>query len=326
MKSICSTCVQDIKRLLTNALFWVLTATLAVIVLVVNLALPKEMAPETMQELTYQAPAGLAFGTPAESEQALREAVQDGAAVGFVFAEEGVTIVHPGFSEKTLNIYQLELQYAMRGTMPAIVEVTNLDEAAKEIPFNLLFTPVFIAFEALMTGFILGGALMLAEKQDGTVRALRVSPFGAVNYVIAKTLLFSLIGTVYAALICLLTVGVSVNWALFLLLSFFGTAIFTMIGLAYTSPFHDMSGWFFSMVVLLSVNMLPVISYSNPAFTPFWMRLIPSYPILMAYRGAMFGGTVDFWPVALSIAYWCAVSFLLAVVFVQRKHLKGVKV
>ena len=75
---------------------------------------------------------------------------------------------------------------------------------------------------------------------------------------------------------------------MFLPLSFIGTAVFTMIGLAYTSPFRDMSGWFFSMIALLSINMLPVISYTSPAFTPFWMRLIPSYPMLMVYRAAMF--------------------------------------
>lgn len=325
MKSILSTCMQDFKRLLTNALFWVLTATLAVIVLVVNLALPKEMASETVQQLTYNAPADLAFGVPAESEAALREAVQEGAAIGFIFAKDSVTIVHPGYSEKTLQVYLLELEFAQSGAMPAIIDVSYLDEAAKEIPFNLRFTPIFIAFEALMTGFILGGALMLAEKQDGTVRALRVSPFGTAKYVLSKTLLFSLIGTLYASLICLLTVGVAINWGQFLLLSFFGTAIFTMIGLAYTSPFYDMSGWFFSMVVLLSVNMLPVMSYTSPAFTPFWMRLIPSYPILMAYRSAMFGGAADPWTIAISIAAWCVVSYLLALVFVRRKHLREVK-
>ena len=176
-----------------------------------------------------------------------------------------------------------------------------------------------------MVGFILGGALMLAEKQDGTVRALRVSPFGAAKYVLAKTLLFSLIGTVYASLICLMTVGVSIQWGLFLLLSFFGTAIFTMIGLAYTSPFRDMSGWFFSMVVLLSVNMLPVISYSSPSFTPLWMRLIPSYPILMAYRAAMFGGSIDLGYTIAAILIWGTVSYLLARIFVAKNHLKGAR-
>jgi len=319
VKSILSTCVQDSKRLLTNALFWVLTATLAVIVLVVDLALPKELASGGVATLTWNAPADAAFGTPAQSEEALREAVREGDSIGFVFGEDGLTIVHPGFSEKSLNIYVLEL---MRGGF-APVEVESLDAQAKEIPFNQRLTPIFICFEALMVGFILGGALMLAEKQDGTVRVLRVSPFSVLRYILAKTLLFSLIGTLYASLICLLTVGFSINWAIFLPLSFFGTAVFTMIGLAYTSPFRDMSGWFFSMVVLLSVNMLPVISYSSPAFTPFWMRLIPSYPILMAYRASMFGGSVDWGYTIAAICAWGAVSFALARIFVARKHLKG---
>ena len=319
MKSILSTCIQDSKRLLTNALFWVLTGTLAIIVLVVNLALPKELAQADFAVVTYHAPADVPFGKPVESEAALREAVLQGDTVGFLFGEAGLTIVHPGYSEKTLNVFLLELTH---GSF-APVQIETLNEQAKQIPFNLLFTPVFICFEALMVGFILGGALMLAEKQDGTVRALRVSPFSVSRYVIAKTLLFSLIGTLYASLIGLLTVGTSINWWIFLPLSFFGTAVFTMIGLAYTSPFRDMSGWFFSMVVLLSVNMLPVISYSSPAFTPFWMRLIPSYPILNAYRASMFGGSVDWGYTIAAISAWGAISFALARVFVARKHLKG---
>ena len=319
MKSILSTCAQDAKRLLTNALFWVLTGTLVIIVLVVNLALPKELSSGQVEAVTYNAPADVPFGTPAESEEALREQVRQGDAIGFVFGETGLTIVHPGYSEKSLNVYVLELMHVA----PAQVEIVSLDAQAEEIPFNLLFTPVFICFEALMVGFILGGALMLAEKQDGTVRALRVSPLSVPQYILAKTLLFSLIGTLYASLIALLTVGSSIHWGLFLALSFCGTALFTMIGLAYTSPFRDMSGWFFSMVVLLSVNMLPVISYSSPAFTPFWMRLIPSYPILTAYRAAMFGGSLDAGYTILAICAWGAISFLLAWVFVSRKHLKG---
>ena len=321
MNSILSTCVLDSKRLLTNALFWVLTATLLIIVLVVDLALPKETLSAELATLTWNAPETLSFGTPAQSEDALREAVGKGDAVGFVFDEEGLTVVHPGFSEKSLNIYLLEL---MNGELTP-VETVSLDAQAKEIPFNLRLTPIFICFEALMVGFILGGALMLAEKQDGTVRALRVAPFGAAKYILAKTLLFSLIGTVYASLICLLTVGASIHWGSFLLLSFFGTAVFTMIGLAYTSPFRDMSGWFFSMVVLLSVNMLPVISYSSPAFTPFWMRLIPSYPILMAYRAAMFGGSIDLGYTIVAIVVWGAVSYLFARIFVAKNHLKGAR-
>lgn len=319
MKSILSTCLQDAKRLLSNALFWVLTGTLVIIVLVVDLALPKESTSAEWTVLTFNAPADARFGTPAESEEALREAVRQGSAIGLVFQDNHLTMVHPGLSQKSLNIYALEWM----NDVAASVEIVSLDAEAKQIPFNLRFTPVFICFEALMVGFILGGALMLAEKQDGTIRALRVSPFSAERYILAKTLLFSLIGTLYASLICILTVGFAIDWGTFLPLSFFGTAVFTMIGLAYTSPFRDMSGWFFSMVVLLSVNMLPVISYSSPSFTPFWMRLIPSYPILNAYRASMFGGTIDWGYTVGAISSWCALAYAFARLFVANKHLKG---
>ena len=44
MNGIFALCVQDFKRLLTNALFWVLTVTLVIIILVVNFALPGEVS------------------------------------------------------------------------------------------------------------------------------------------------------------------------------------------------------------------------------------------------------------------------------------------
>jgi len=66
-----------------------------------------------------------------------------------------------------------------------------------------------------------------------------------------------------------------------------------------------------------------VISYTSPAFTPFWMRLIPSYPMLMVYRAAMFGGSIDWVYTVVSLGAWGIVSYLLARIFVARKHLKG---
>ena len=43
----------------------------------------------------------------------------------------------------------------------------------------------------------------------------------------------------------------------------------------------------------------------------------------MAYRAAMFGGSIDWGYTIAAILIWCGVSYLLARVFVARKHLKG---
>ena len=109
MKRVFLICAQDMKRLLTNALFWVLTGTLAVIVLVVDLALPKEAAQQNLRVYTYQAPAAFSAGEAVESHDALRQAVREGDAVGFSFGEDGITIVHPGYSTQTLEAIALEL-------------------------------------------------------------------------------------------------------------------------------------------------------------------------------------------------------------------------
>jgi len=318
MKSILSLCMQDFKRLLTNALFWVLAGTLVVMVLVVNLALPQELAPEEFGLVTYNIAQTIPTVETMSSEEALREAVKNGDAIGLIGGSDGITVVHPGLSEKTLNAVMLMLSGAAQETIP--VEI--LDTQIEAIPFNLRMSPIFICFEALITGFILGGALMLAEKEDGTVNVLRISPTGTMRYLVSKSLLFSIIGTLYATLICVFTIGFDISWGIFLPLAFFGTLIFTLIGLAYTTLFKEMSGWFFSMALLLSINMLPVISFTSPAFSPLWMKFIPSYPILFAFEKALFGGTQDVMYTILSIAGWCIAAYLLATLAVSKRFLK----
>lgn len=317
MSAIASLCIQDGKRLLTNALFWVLSATLVVIILVVDFALPAQVVEEELQFVTYQLAAGDA-GTAVSSREEVYAAVREGGAVGLIGENGGVTVVHPNLSQKTLNAVLLMLGEPAKTQIA--VEVTG---GMPAVPFNLRTVPIFICLEALLTGFVLGGALMLDERESGAVRALRVAPVGVLPYILAKTLLFSLIGTAYAALIAVCTVGPGINWLLFVPLTLAGSAVFTLIGLAFTSPFRDMGGWFFSMTLLLSVNMIPVLYYTSPIVAPAWMKAIPSYPLLFTYERALFGGRPDLLFTAAALIAWCLIAFLLARVCVARVFLKG---
>lgn len=317
MKSVLALCAQDFRRLLTNALFWVLSAMLVAIVLVVRFALPAELSSGEEGFVTCNVAGGEAYGRAMASEEDLREAVRGGDVIGLVATADGILVVHPDLSEKSLRAALLLLSDAA----PVNVTVETLGGGGAAVPFNERSVPAFICFEALVTGFILGGALMLSEKEDGTARALRIAPMGAARYLSAKTLLFSGIGTLYAALICLLCVGTGIAWIPFLLLTFFGTATMTLLGLAYTTLFRDMSGWFFSMALLLSVNMLPAVSYVSPVFAPFWMKLLPSYPVLFSLDKAMFGGGYDIPYTVGSMAVWLALACLLAYPAVKMRFL-----
>ena len=314
MRSLLSMCVQDFRRLLANALFWVITATLVLLLAVIHFALPHTVVEEPGQVLGFGlANPGFAF-TQVASESALRDAVRDTGALGLLEGPEGLTVLHPGLSDKTVHAF-LAVLYGSR--VPSMT-VEALDPGRPEIPFNLRMVPVFLCFEALITGFILGGALMLSEKEEDTIRALRIAPVGATRYLAAKTLLFSVISGLYALVMAVGCVGFRFPLLPFLLLSLFGSAVYTLLGLAFTARFRDMGSWFFAMALLLSINMLPGIAYGNPSFSPFWIRLIPSYPFIFAYEGILFDMPQRLPLVWLTLAAWCLAAWLAARFMVGR--------
>ncbi len=318
MKGLLALAIQDFKRLLSNALFWVITVTLVLIILVIRLALPKSVAEESLRVYSYNT--GLASEGFIEvgSEEELRKAVQEGEAIGLSGNREGVvTVLHPGLSGKYVHAIMLMLDRPEVN----LVDIGKLDDSIRTIPFNQRMAPVFICFEALVIGFILGGALMLSEKEEGTIRALRISPMGVDRYLISKTLLFSVLAVIYALIMAVFSVGFDFSAIRFILLSFFGSAVFSLIGLAFTTFFKDLSSWFFSMAVLLSINMLPVVSFMNPTFSPFWIQLIPSYPMIFEYENILFGLGRDPLIPAAAIALWCAAAYGIGRITVGRRLL-----
>jgi hypothetical protein len=315
MSGILTLGIQDFKRLLSNALFWVITATLVLIIALINFALPESMTEDSYHIFTYHTDYIADQVTVLNSEEELRQAVKENGTIGLLGNDDGsITVLNPGLSEKTVSAIMTMLY----STSHIDVEVESINADGETIPFNKRMTPVFICFEALIIGFILGGALMLTEKESGIVRALRIAPMGVDRYLISKSVLFSIIAVIYAMLMAVFCVGLSFSILRFILLSFFGAAIFSLIGLAFTTLFKDMSSWFFSMALVLSINMLPVVAYLEPSFSPLWIRVIPSYSMIFAYENILFGMDGNSLSVVLTVAAWCIGAYLLSRLMVGR--------
>ena len=308
MNGLLAMCILDLKRLVKNALFWVLTATLVIIIAVVDFALPREVSEENGVVYAFNTDYAAEHTTKTGSEAELRQAVREKGGIGLIGSADGeITVIHSGLSEKTVRAIMLLLQ----SHSGSCAEIVSMSADSRVVPFNQRMTPVFICFEALITGFVLGGALMLSEKEERTMRALRVSPMGVDRYLLSKTLLFSGVGTVYALLIAFFCIGFRFPILQFILLSFFGAAVFSLIGLAFTSLFRDISSWFFGMVLILAINMLPAVAYSEPSFSPLWLRVIPSYPMIFTYERLLFNKGGNGWEAALAVAGWSAGAYLL---------------
>jgi ABC-2 type transport system permease protein/fluoroquinolone transport system permease protein len=203
--------------------------------------------------------------------------------------------------------------------------VESLEPAPRPIALNLKGIPVFLIFEAGILGFLLVAVFIFQEKQEGTIRAYRASPAGALAYAGSKTLVFVLLSVLYGAgVIAAGTVmGARPNLAGTLLTLAGASAAITLGGLGFACYFSNLSGWFFPGLGLLLLNILPFFSYANPAFSPWWMNLIPSYPYLRLTESYFFNPAATPSPTLLWPALaWLAALAAFALVSVKAKLLK----
>ncbi len=320
MKRILNLVLQDIRLLLRNALFWVITCSLVVIILTVHFLIPEDFNTNTQHIVSWNLKLELPATTPLESEQAVLDSVKQEGTVGFIQNEDNITLIHSGLSAKAQNALMSVLFGKPSGLE---IKVKSITESTGRVPENIRLAPVFICFEALISGFLMAGILMLEEKEGKTIKAYRVSPAGTLEYVTAKTILFGTIGTVYALLMAVFIIGFQFSWSGFILMAFVSSSLFTLLGLSITVFFQDISSWFSLSVSFLALNMLTMVSYSSPSFSPAWIRVIPSWHMLFAFEKLMFGTGSGIESTLLLVSAEVAVLFVLACFLVKKVLLKS---
>jgi hypothetical protein len=235
-------------------------------------------------------------------------------------------------AEANINLLKVSLDHGilqLRGSAPDSLAVQYLRPLSGSTPLNLRLVPIIIVFEVVLLGFLIAAVMMFQEKQEGTMRAYRVTPSGAVNYILSKTALFILLSLAYGIPILALTyvlmpAGSTPNFGMTLLLLVLSSAFMTLFSLAVAVFYRSLSEWFFVGVAVLVINSLPMISYGMPSFAPTWLTYIPSYPTVFATRDLLFHGAgwSDVQPVVLYLAALTLVAFAAAYTTIRYRLLK----
>lgn len=333
---------QDMAVTLRNSLAWFLMGTAVILILTVNYAIPVDFEPEqeffyhdgTREKILEVALMEAGYGeelflaTPKEVEERVES--QKGS-VGIILsgtvAEPRISLVSTG----QVSSHRLNIIYASLESMVAnILEIDRdggysveyLREQAAPIAKNLMTIPSLLAFEVLITGFLLVSVLMFQEKQEKSILAYRVTPGTAGGYILAKALVFTVVSLVYGIVFVLFTVGISVNWPLLILVLSLGAVLYTLLGIIVAVFFNSISEWFFVGVGLLTLNMLPIISYTIPTFSPTFIRWIPSYPIVFGLRDVLFPTGRAMLPLIWLLLVLIGVAYGVSHVLVSRKLLR----
>lgn len=237
-----------------------------------------------------------------------------------IITNSAVAEANLGLLEAALDRAILELRNKAQDHYP----VEYLRPVTAPQAFNVRFVPIIIVFEVVLLGFMIAAVMMFQEKQEGTLRAYRVSPSGALNYILSKNALFLVLSLIYGLPVLLLAFGLDFNLPLMLLLIALSSLFMTTLSLAIAVFYRNLSEWFFVGVGVLILNALPMISFTLPSFAPAWLTWIPSYPTVFATRDVLFNGAgmADILPTVLYLAALIALAFLGAYVAIRFKLLK----
>jgi hypothetical protein len=261
---------------------------------------------------------------------------KDSNKIGLIIGKENgkpvITIINQGTESKEIKkLLESSMEYIYKTINPLIkfektseYKIETLRAETETVPLNKSMIPLFMVLEAGMLGMFLIVIMIFQEKQEGTVQAYRVSSGGAMMYISSKLFVVTFFSLLYAVVIAIFTLGFSFNYLYFILLTILGSLVLTLIGLATSVFFKNLSEYLFIMMALMTLISLPAVSYFSPSFSPAFFVWMPTYPFMFGLREIFFptGKLPILSDVMLTLLIECVVLFLISYVVVKFKLMK----
>lgn len=240
-----------------------------------------------------------------DSREALIEGMrEDKAAMGLVVSGgDGGTynvefLTQPYTTEAMITFVDMEMEDLFSLITPPYnhyppevlksVRITALQEGLRdEIPFNQRLLPAVIMLMVGIIGLFIMISLIGQERVEGTIRAYRVTPASLRQFLASKHLLLLALGCTTFSIIYVPMLGFNgylQSLMVIILTIIFGSSLGVLLGSIFDSPMSSML-WVLLLMIVLS---LPAISLFAPAFSPDWLKIIPSYYTLFGLDAAMF--------------------------------------
>ena len=188
--------------------------------------------------------------------------------------------------------------------------------------------PIFLLFEPGLVGFMFVGTEIFAEKKDGAIGALAVTPIDWRGYILAKTLLLSLLSVIGAVLIMAMGTR-SLNGLPYVIVgTFLVSIVYTLLGIAVSAKYRDLDDYFIPILGVLVVSLLPFAHYHGYLTGEVWKILyaVPSYPAIYFFKAPFeeISTNTLLWS-ALALIIWSGVAYNLAKIRFYRYAVEGLR-
>ena len=211
-----------------------------------------------------------------------------GAVIGETEEGMGYEIILQGYeSEEIRNMMESVLLAGFKTEHPEYTETTTvkvLDADAERLSDRINFMPILLMMNSAFMGLFIVAAYVFMDKEEGTIRALTVTPVSIRDYLLSKVGVMLFTGLLTGLITTILVAGLKVNYLHLILVlaasNFFGTALGLFIASFYDSIIKSMG----ALYIVIMIMAFGGISYFMPSFSPLIIRILPSYPLLFAFR------------------------------------------
>lgn len=256
-------------------------------------------------------------------EDILRNMEKDRSSIGLYIYQENdkmvMEFITQGYeSDKLKEIMEAHMMgwAAMEAGYEPNSRVTVLESGNPSIPVNKGMLPIFLVMESAFMGLFMIAAYIYQDKEEGTIKAYAVTPATLWQYLLSKVVVFVLFGWISGLLVTVFIMGWDIQYLQFMLLLTVASIFGSVLGLVVSGLFDSFTKAMTGLFVLMFILGLSVISYYMPSFSPVYIRMLPAYPLLFAFREVLFPvGRADM--VYTNILLYLAISAVLFYIAVK---------
>lgn len=210
-----------------------------------------------------------------------------------VFADESGQIFYEYFIQGYETERMQDLLYILHsGSAQELRQITENTVVIKQDHTETLnnrqnLIPPLIVLTGSVMGFFIVIAYVYLDKSEGVIKAFAVTPSPVWKYLFSKTLVIMTTVLLSCSVITVPVMRTQVHYPLFYLLLLISTFAFAALGLLVASFFDSMTKSFGVLFGGMMVMMIPMLAYFVPLFDVWWIRILPTYPLMRAMKEAI---------------------------------------
>ena len=237
-------------------------------------------------------------------EEVISGMTEDKSAIGLIITEQadgtyGIELLTQPYTKQAMvNWIDVDMEDLFsilkppRGVYPVDVyesiRITALQRGERDIlPFNQRILPPILLMVSGILGLFAMVSMIGQERIDVTIRAYLLTPAALWEFLLSKHLMLMAVSIITFSTLYLPMMGFSgYPQALLVIVMtiLMGSSLGIILASFYESPMAAI-GWVLLFMVIFA---LPAISLFSPAFSPEWLKIIPSHYTLFGLDAAMF--------------------------------------